>query len=478
MSTTQVRSGGSRVGGRHAVRALASSVVVTGCVLGLAAAAASSSGSVSPKLTPCEAQGVKARCGTLTVPENRARPKGRKIGLNVVVVPAARKPAAADAFTYIPGGPGGAATQLTSWVMQTFPWVHTRHDIVLVDQRGTGQSNPLACALPTHPLDTPARARAYAQACLRSLKADVSQYGTRAAMDDLDALRAALGYRKLDIYGASYGATAAQVYLKRHPSSVRTITLDGATAIDVPFFSRFAVNAQAALDQVAARCAADAACRKTFPTWRQDFSKLVRAWDETPITNRKNETTTGSGLAGVVQGMLLDAATAAEIPLVVSRAAAGDYRPLNTHIKPEAQALNLMFYGIWCSEPWVGLDARGPWHTDFDSNTTAAITSHRGICAYVPKRAEPAAAWALPHATTPLLLLAGGADPQDPIGNMPQLKQAFPDGRALVVPDYGHTVAQYGCMGKLVSNFVISGNAHALNTSCVSGIRAPTFILR
>jgi pimeloyl-ACP methyl ester carboxylesterase len=176
--------------------------------------------------------------------------------------------------------------------------------------------------------------------------------------------------------------------------------------------------------------------------------------------------------------MLIDAATAAEIPRLVSRAAVGDYGPLNAHIPRGSQALDLMFYGIWCNEPWVGLNAHGPWHTDFDSNTTAAINFHRGICAYVPKRAEPASAWTLPHAKTPLLLLAGGADPQDPVGNMPKLKQAFPNSRAIVVPNYGHTVAQFGCMGSLVSNFVISDSVKTLNTNCVNAIKPPTFALK
>lgn len=448
--------------------------------LGLVVAVSSSSGFARTRLTlePCNVQAIPAQCGTFAVPENRAHPDGRKIDLGVVVVPAAQKHALPDAFTYLIGGPGGASTQMTSWVVETFPWVHSRHDILLVDQRGTGASHPLSCSLPTHPLTTAAKARAYAKQCLRSLNADVTQFGTRAAMDDLDAVRAALGYRQLDIYGASYGATAAQVFLKRHPASVRTITLDGSTEIDVPFYSRFAVDAQAALNQVAERCAASTRCRNAFPTWRSDFSKLVEAWDEHPVTNRKGERTTGAGLAGVVQTMLLDAGTAAQIPLLVSRAAKGDYASLNARlVQSPTPQLDLMYYGIWCNEPWVGLDAHGPWHTDFDSTTTSSIATHRKICRYVPKRAEPSADWALPRSRTPLLLLAGGADPQDPIGNMPRLDQAFPNSRAVIVPNYGHTVAQFGCMARLVSDFVRTGKAKELDTRCVGDIAPPRFSL-
>jgi hypothetical protein len=153
----------------------------------------------------------------------------------------------------------------------------------------------------------------------------------------------------------------------------------------------------------------------------------VRAWDKHPIQNRRGETTTGFGLAGVVQYMLVDAARAAEIPLVVTRAARGDYTALNRNIPQGAQAgsgsLNLEFYSIRCNEPWVGLNVRGPWHTDFDTNEQAQLAYDRSICVYVPKRTEPASAWTLPHSKTPLLLLAGGADPQDSITNMPHLSK-------------------------------------------------------
>ena len=102
------------------------------------------------------------------------------------------------------------------------------------------------------------------------------------AMDDLDAVRAALGYRQLDVIGSSYGATAAQIYVNLHPSSVHTLILAGATAIDVPFFGRYAVNAQRALDQLAKLCASDPTCRNAFPGWERQFGELVKAWNAAP----------------------------------------------------------------------------------------------------------------------------------------------------------------------------------------------------
>ena len=246
---------------------------------------------------PCVVQGINARCGTFVVPENRAEPNGRTIGLRVVVLPALVEATGRDAVAYLAGGPGSAATEQALAGGWQSSQLNTFRDFLLVDQRGTGGSKPHG--------------------------GDVTQYGTRMAMDDLDAVRAALGYRQLDVYGGSYGATAAQVYLKLHPSSVRTLILSGASAIDVPFFGRYAVNAQRALDQLAKLCASQAPCRKAFPDWERQFGELVKAWNAHPVHGL-----TGDQFASVVHKMLRDVNTAVSIPLVVSHAAKGDYGPL------------------------------------------------------------------------------------------------------------------------------------------------------
>ena len=174
--------------------------------LAILLAAATTSQAKLP-LRACVVQGVPAKCGTLLVPENRDTGVGLRIGLRVVVVPARVKPARPDAFAYLAGGPGGAATEQTAVVNSIWSGVHERHDIVLVDQRGTGGSHPLACPPPEGNEDVGVMIRA----CLASLNGDPTQYGTAAAADDLDAVRAALGYRTLNLYGISYGATPSRI---------------------------------------------------------------------------------------------------------------------------------------------------------------------------------------------------------------------------------------------------------------------------
>jgi pimeloyl-ACP methyl ester carboxylesterase len=394
-------------------------------------------------------QGIDARCGTFVVPEDRTEPDGPTIGLNVVVLPAFAKPAREDAVTYLAGGPGDAATEQAvdqGWHLSA---LHTFRDILLVDQRGTGRST-------RH-------------------DGDVTQYGTRAAMDDLEAVRAALGYRRLDVIGSSYGATAAQVYTKLHPASVRTLVLLGATAIDVPFFGRYAVNAQRALDQLAGLCASDPDCRKAFPGWKRRFAELVQAWNAHPVRG-----TTGDGLASAVQLMLLDLEKAVSIPLLVSSAADGDYAPLDREgSRGDGADLNLMGSSIWCNEPWTGLDASGPWGTDFDSFTTAQIAAFRQACRSVRKRAEPRALWTLPVSSpVPVLALAGGADPQDPVANLADLKRHFPDSRTVVFPHIGHQFHLGGCVDPMLTDFVDHGTTRGLDTSgCDGAVRVPPFEL-
>ncbi len=390
---------------------------------------------------PCVVQGINARCGTFVVPENRAESNGRTIGLHVVVVPASFEGSPRVAVTYLTGGPGDAATE--EWFAQGWQTsrLNTFRDLLLVDQRGTGRSN--------------------------INDADMTQYGTRMAMDDLDAVRAALGYRQLDVFGSSYGATAAQVYVKLHPSRVRTLIVMGATAIDVPIFDRWAVNAQRALDQLAALCASEPACRKAFPAWERQFGELVRAWNADPGPM------TGDELASVVHVLLLDLEKAVSIPLVVSRAAKGDYGPLKRAGSGDIDIgdLDVMGSSIWCNEPWAGIDAKGPWGTDFDGYATAKTAAFRKECSPVPRRAEPHSLWALPVSSrVPVLAFVGGADPQDPITNLPNLKRQFPDSRAVILPHTGHRFYIGSCVDQMMADFVAHGTTKGLDTTRCDGL--------
>ena len=163
--------------------------------------------------------------------------------------------------------------------------MHERHDILLVDQRGTGGSHPLACARRRRP--DVGEDQGLHRVAERRLDA-VRDGGRR---DDLEAVRAALGYRTLNLYGISYGATLAQVYLARHPRSVRTVSSTGRRSSTSPS-SPIRVNGQRALDLVAS--AARASCLRARSRMDAQLRALIEAWNAKPVKVAPELTLTGT----------------------------------------------------------------------------------------------------------------------------------------------------------------------------------------
>jgi pimeloyl-ACP methyl ester carboxylesterase len=213
-----------------------------------------------PKLTlnDCQLPGsqLKAKCGTYEVYENRATKSGRKISLKIVLIPATSDQREPDPFVYFAGGPGSAASDDAAGLAQAFPQVLAHRDMLFVDQRGTGGSHPLNCKFYDQadpqtylgyffPLDDVRKCRAELEP-----DSDLKLYVTTIAADDMDEVRAALGYERLNLFGGSYGTRAALVYLKRHPQHVRTALLQGVAPTDQLMPGDFAQGTERALHGV------------------------------------------------------------------------------------------------------------------------------------------------------------------------------------------------------------------------------------
>jgi pimeloyl-ACP methyl ester carboxylesterase len=439
-------------------------------------------------LKPCVVNGVMAQCGRLVVPENYAKPQGRTIALRVMVLKAALADARPDPLFYLIGGPGLPATYDAPAMQSSFGLINMNHDIVLVDQRGTGASNALACPPPPKTLPkgmTPKQASIqYVRTCTAHLKGDARQYGTATATDDLDAVRKALGYGKIDLYGLSYGSFVAQVYMNRHPGSVRAVVLDGATLIDIPIWERWGSNGQLALDRIAKRCAADRACRKAFPTWRADLPGLLARLDHRPAKVKVEGGLVeldGTGAANTIQALSQTAEGAATIPYVVAHAVKGDYGPLASGQSPFASAPQtaIMPWSTRCTEPWsrwrpsvARAEAKG---TYLAKAAVAAALQQQLVCGGFPKRVENPRDWVRPHLDVPLLAIVGAADPQNPVRNIAGIKQGVPRARLVVVPAQGHAIASRGCLPGLMSSFLDTGSALALDISCAHAIPPTPF---
>src|SRR5205814_10058067 len=177
------------------------------------------------RVKPSRLPGIdeKLLCGQLTVFENRLTRTGRTIDLNVVVLPAFDQKKKAEPLFDLAGGPGAAATEGARFYAEQGK-EYRRRDVVLVDQRGTGKSNPLSLPEKKTPQDYLSEMYPvdYVKRLRQTLerRADLTQYTTSIAMDDLDDVRDWLGYDRINLIGVSYGTRAALVYLRRHPQLV------------------------------------------------------------------------------------------------------------------------------------------------------------------------------------------------------------------------------------------------------------------
>ena len=407
---------------------------------------------------------VSARCATVT-------------GLHVAIIPATRQPAR-GALVYLEGGPGGAATAVAVSVNEVFAKVSEFRDIVMVDQRGTGGSQGVACPQ-EHVRATDANAVAsYLRRCFARLgAARTRRLGSEAAAADLERVRQALGYGRVDLYGSSYGATLAQVYLRRFPRSVRTATLDGASLESSPVYELAGRNAERALDAQTARCRAQPACARAFPDTRADLERVLARHPRS-----------ADDLATTVAVLLRSPEDAARVPLLLHEAAGGDAGPLTrefaAHVGAELDGRSRlpMFWVTLCNEGWARFDvaatARASRGSYLAHAAAARARMFRTACAAVPRRAESPGSERSWSSLVPVLLLAGDDDPQDPPANLAGWRKTFPGGRLVSVPGLAHGVIAYGCLRLVTARFVAAGTARGLDTSCARRVPLPRFELR
>ncbi len=453
-----------------------------------AAAVFGGHGSALPLRQCILAHSVAARCGTLAVPEDRRQPSVRKIRVFVGVLPARQRGAHAAPIFWLSGGPGGAAaTDDARFAQAIFFAANRTRDIVLVDQRGVGRSAPLLCPAPT-PADVDPLE--YAQRCLRTVGRDPRLYTTDPAMDDVDAVRRALGYRRIVLYGGSYGATAAQVYLARHAAQVAAAVLDGATLLDVPIWERMASNVQGAFDALAASCAADRVCSVAFPDMRGDLRTVLTRLRASPIDVSLPSGPSQFGLTdaqGTVHSLLRVPDLAARVPMILHRAAAGDLSGLTDPWAASIQdgivtARKLMYWAIRCGEGWSRADraevARLGAGTSFLDAAVADAENQAFVCGLLGPPLPAPDTGVVPQRKTPVLFLVGGMDPQDPLANVADARRSLPNAQILVVPGAGHGSVQYGCLPDVAARFFTTHRLTAADRSCAARVEPPPFALR
>lgn len=438
--------------------------------------------SAALELSPCLRGGMRAKCGSLRVPEDRTSPDGREIELRFVVIPAMTNPAQPDPIFWLAGGPGVAATDDIVGAISLLSPLLSDRDLVFVDQRGVGGSNPLLCPMPDPEIaSSPEFSLSdYARECLAALDGDPRYYTSAIAMDDVDDVRAALGYASINLYGGSYGATAAQVYLRDHEEHTRSVTLLSGSLLDIPMFELEAYNSQQALDLVLARCAADARCSAAYPDIRDEFAALLDRLEQEPADLNLHDPLTGapipftrSYLSQVIHSMLLDIETSRELPRAIHEAYAGAPSSFLPYIQiSPAPGVPVMPLVVMCFDDWarftpegVRQSSAGSYYTD---SQVASAESQAVTCSLLPSAREQARNTPLAPSAVPVLVLNGEADPQDPPDNMAGASQLWSNGLEVVLPNQGHHIPVVPCLKRMIEDFVRTASVDGLDTTCLT----------
>ena len=434
-----------------------------------------------------------AECGWFEVAENPADPDGRKIKLRVARVPAKDRTTEPDPLIFFAGGPGQAATE--TWPLMSFSLkkLNESRDILLVDQRGTGQSNPLRC--PQIELEEALgldweQLERTTQECLDLLEGDPRYYTTTIAMQDVDRVRAALGYEQVNLFGVSYGTRAAQVYLRLFPDRVRSMVLDSVVPQTLTLGTEHAMNLDQAIYRVLNGCDEDSDCRGAFPDSAQKLSGLVKQLEENPVEITVTHPNTGQPyemtfdrdvLASSLRFLTYSADTQAMLPLLIHEAATDDYfARMASQMLIAASSLQQsiaqgMELSVICAEDFPLFPKEAKDNDYLMGNIM--LKSTRVQCGVWPAGPVPENFHEPVSSDIPVLLLSGELDPVTPPRYAEQLLTYFPDGLHLVAPGQGHSVSGRGCMGRLLSEFIIAGSSAELDTACLAQMQSTPYFI-
>ncbi|UCG89187.1 MAG: alpha/beta fold hydrolase [Gemmatimonadota bacterium] len=452
-------------------------------------------------LERCELERIDATawCGQYSVFEDRDAMSGRKINLKVVVIAAASTDPEPDPVFYFVGGPGAAATESAGGAMFVLRDVRDTRDIVLVDQRGTGSSNPLDCdgVVTDTTLQRFFRQfleQDFVEACLDKLRpiANVALYTTPVAMDDVDEIREALGYERINVYGGSYGTRAALVYLRRHTDHVRTAVLKGVAPTNMKNPLPFARAAERGLQGVFHACAVDRECHAAFPDLEGNWRKVLQQFEPGSVVAQVTHPETGTTeTVTIPRGVFMDGirhllytmGQSRHVPRIIHAASQGDFSLFAQHeidqsIGFDNMLSDGMFMTVTCSEDLRFIDeqeipaaTQGTYLGDYRVRRQLSACRYWDAGEVTESYTEPV------RVDTPVLLLSGVYDTATPYEGGDWVARYMPNSLHTVAPNQSHSFANPPCELALIARFIRSGTAAELDASCVLETKRPPFVI-
>lgn len=443
-----------------------------------------------------------AECGELTVKENPADASSNDIRVAILRLPAISPIANADPLFLIQGGPGGSSIDMANEIHGFFADVRKNRDLIFVDQRGTGKSNPLSCdQLNREDLTLPESAQtekylAQIKSCAKKYQANSAFYTTIYAVQDLDAVRIALGYKNINLWGGSYGTRVALEYARRYPQYTRSIILDGVAPVSIALPKYFARDAMAALIAVNNECLAKGDCAAEFGDIVQKAEIVLQRLNalqekgeslEINYEHPRNQLTeklnfTPRAFSSLIFMSLYSRDLTVLLPRAISFAEKEDYRllaALSALSGEQMQLMNIaegMRYSVICNEDWPLLSK-----DDIELSKPFLgfnfVKEMQSICDLWPKAGLPADYWQPVKSEVPALLLSGKHDPVTPEIWAQAVATNLPNATLLSAAGGNHSISSEGCVPQLIAQFIELASMQGIKADCVNNIKPLPLVL-
>ncbi len=462
-------------------------------ILGLASANAQESNSLEFErcTVKVNAMEVDAECATLKRAENPSNAEGKTLDLAVIKFPSHSPKPEPDAFTLIQGGPGGSSIDMAVAYQRAFDEIRKKRDIIVLDQRGTGRSNKLACEAPEDAAAQfePEEIKKITQKCVDELSehSDVRFYTTSLAVDDLEAMRIAAGYDALNVYGVSYGTRVAQHFLRKYPDSSRTVILDGVAPVGLNLAGgEIALRWDESFAALNERCKAEPSCYEAHGNLRSNFLLLKKRFAEQniavtvphPHTAQPTKYTFNEfSMFTALRLMAYSTEQLALMPLLLSEAKKGNYTFVATQLITleegfADQFASGMHNSVVCAEDEPFVTPKDRQSAEGTLLGTVLSEALRASCSVWPAGPVDEGFFDTFDSQVPVLVLSGETDPVTPPANGEVAAKMLSNSKHIVVPAHGHGVVARGCVYKLASNFIESADLQEVDASCVKRERS------
>ncbi len=425
----------------------------------------------------------RLRCGYINVPENYAKPDGTQIQIHYLVLPAIKSSFPKEALLAIAGGPGQSAIENAAGFERMFTKVRQQRDILLIDQRGTGQSNQLQCEnehakglLSLNEADLDIQAETLR--CLDAIDADVTQYGSAIALKDFEAVRTHLNYQKLHVYGISYGTRMAQLYMRHYPQVLATVTLDGVVPMQQSVL-HIGDAIERSIKLLFEDCNNNKLCQQQFPQLAEEFNQINQQLSQRPIieevrdplTNEPTQLTmTQTKFMGSVRMALYSSNVRALLPHAIHQAAQGNFQTIMGLYALTVDSTGIamgMHSSVVCGEDWQRFQQQ----TQQEDSNYFTNEMLKGINLTCPIWNMPAVDKHFSEAiesNIPTLVLSGHIDPATPPSWGELAMEKLTNAKHFIAPYASHGVAYQSCANDLITQLINETSIDKLSEECLS----------